>query len=74
MNLLEIRIDEQANAAYIRLASGKVHETRTVGEFQVDYSRSGKVLGIEILGLRQYLEKHGSIKIPPRLLQQANAA
>lgn len=68
---MEIRIDETANAAYIVLSRGKVHETRTVAGFNVDYTRSGKVLGIEILGLRQYLEKHGSIKIPGRFLGKA---
>lgn len=71
---MEIRIDEQANAAYIRLASGAVYETKTVGEFGVDYSRTGRVLGIEIVGLRQYLAKHGSIKIPPRFLAATKAA
>lgn len=70
---MEIRIDQQANAAYIRLAAGKVHETRVVSGLNVDYSRAGKVLGIEILGLREYLGKHGSIKIPPKLLQDRAA-
>ena len=65
---MEIQIDEQADAAYIRLASGTVYETKTVGEFGVDYSCVGRVLGIEIVGLRQYLAKHGSIKISPQFL------
>jgi len=68
---MEIRIDETANAAYIVLARGKVHETKTVSGLHVDYSKAGKVLGIEILGLRQYLEKHGAIKIPSRFLKAA---
>lgn len=66
---IDIRTDAHANAAYIRLSKGKVHSTKEVGEFIVDYSRSGRVLGIEILGLREYLARHGGVvRIPPEFL------
>ena len=48
---------------------GKVQTTRKVGEFIVDYSRTGRVVGLEILDLRDDLARHGGvIRIPPEVL------
>jgi uncharacterized protein YuzE len=64
---MDIRIDELANAAYVRVATGKVFKTAEEGEFTVDYSLTGRVLGVEILGLKQHRERHGGmIRIPSR--------
>ena len=47
---MEIRIDPKADAAYIRLRKGKITRTEEVdGGYVLDYTRAGKVLGIEIL-------------------------
>lgn len=72
---LEIRTDDHADAAYISLSKSEVHLTKEVGEFIVDYSRTGRVLGIEILGLRDYLARNGEvIRIPPEFLPSPKSA
>jgi len=71
---IEIRIDETANAAYVRFASGKVFKSVEEGEFTVDYNRAGKVLGVEILGLKQYVARNGgTFKIPGRFVARVTA-
>lgn len=48
---------------------GKVQTTKKVGEFIVDYSRAGRIVGLEILDLRDDLAWHGGvIRIPPEFL------
>ena len=69
MKDIEIRMDQTANAAYVRYSPGKVFRTAEEGEFIVDYSRSGKVLGVEILGLSGYIARNGGVfKVPGRFV------
>jgi len=51
---LEVSVDEATGtvrAAYLRIRSGQVHETREVSEGRAfaDYDEQGSLLGIEIL-------------------------
>ena len=50
----EIDIDEQADAAYVRVAAGQVQETQEVADgILVDWDSAGSLLGVEVLGLKQ---------------------
>lgn len=47
--MIDVTYDPEADAAYIRLATGKVAETDEAGPFIYDTDAEGRVLGIEIL-------------------------
>ncbi|MDR3582715.1 MAG: DUF2283 domain-containing protein [Candidatus Pacebacteria bacterium] len=46
---MDITYDKEADAIYIRLIKGKLFETRKEGVCLIDYSKGGKILGIEII-------------------------
>ena len=47
---MKFEYDPQADALYIRMASGKVAETEEVRPgLMLDYDENGKILGIEML-------------------------
>ncbi|MDD2536340.1 MAG: DUF2283 domain-containing protein [Macromonas bipunctata] len=49
---MKFEYDPQADALYIRMASGKVAETEEVRPgLMLDYDENGKILGIEMLDL-----------------------
>lgn len=66
---LDIHMDLERDTLYVKLRNLKVHTTRQEGNFAVDYSQSGQVVGVEILHLRNHLQQHGKVRIPPRYLQ-----
>ena len=52
MHPIDIRVDDEAGAAYVRYASGDVAETVEVfeeGTVAADVDSSGAILGIEVL-------------------------
>lgn len=53
--MIDMTYDPEADAAYIRIASGKVAETAEAGPFIYDMDDQGRVLGIEILFASQTL-------------------
>ena len=51
---MKIDYDQAANAAYVRRFEGKVVDSEEVAPWVVyDYDEADKVVGIEILGVRQ---------------------
>ena len=49
----QIEIDEEADAAYVRVAEGAVASTREVADgILVDFDAEDRMLGVEVLGLR----------------------
>lgn len=69
---MDIRIDSEADAAYIRLRRGKVVRTEELGDgYMLDYSRAGKVLGIEILFLSKKMGGALGVTVPDRIWKLA---
>ncbi|NPA86987.1 MAG: DUF2283 domain-containing protein [Candidatus Diapherotrites archaeon] len=51
---MEFEYDPRADVLYIRLGRGKVNESEEIEEgVIVDYDENGKVIGVEILGVRR---------------------
>ncbi|OLV20228.1 DUF2283 domain-containing protein [Deinococcus marmoris] len=72
---MEIRIDTEADAAYIRLRKGKVHRTEELGEgYMLDFSRAGKVIGIEVLHLSKKSAGVLGVDVPERVWKLALSA
>jgi uncharacterized protein YuzE len=53
--MIDMTYDPEADAAYIRVAAGKVAETAQAGPFVYDMDERGRVLGIEILAASRTL-------------------
>lgn len=67
---MQIRFDPAADAAYVQFRTGTSIKTEeTKDGFVVDYNRSGKVIGIEVLAMSKRFPK--GFKIPARLLKLA---
>jgi uncharacterized protein YuzE len=53
-----VEIDTEATAAYIRFGAGKVARTQpfatTDNFFNVDFDRAGRIVGIEVIGLKEF--------------------
>jgi uncharacterized protein YuzE len=55
---MKVTYDKSADAMYIYLKTGKVAKTHEVNErVLVDLDRTGKVIGIEILGVSEQIPK-----------------
>jgi uncharacterized protein YuzE len=53
----DVRYDAEANAAYIRLSSGRVLESAEVAANVVfDFDANGRIVGIELLDARAQLD------------------
>jgi uncharacterized protein YuzE len=49
----EIEIDEQADAAYVRVAARSVERTEEIAEgILIDFDADGELVGVEVLGLQ----------------------
>jgi uncharacterized protein YuzE len=72
--------DPQSGAFYVRLRSGKYHETVPLGEpgfgAGVDVDDQGTVLGVEFLSFEEYAEAveraGGRLEIPERIEDPAH--
>jgi uncharacterized protein YuzE len=53
--MVDMTYDPEADAAYIRLARGKVERTEEAGPFVYDIDAEGRILGIEILSCKTVL-------------------
>lgn len=53
--MIDMTYDPEADAAYIRIASGRVAETAEAGPFAYDMDERGRVFGIEILSASRVL-------------------
>ena len=47
--MIDMTYDPEADAAYIRLAQGKIDRQETIGDLVADVDADGRILGIEIL-------------------------
>lgn len=58
---MELSIDPRADALYLRLRGGRVHETRALLDERVavDLDENGELLGVEVLGIYTPLDEHG---------------
>jgi len=55
---MKIRYDSKIDALYINLASGKYDKSKKITDsIVVDLTKSGKVLGIEILDASENIQK-----------------
>jgi uncharacterized protein YuzE len=64
----KVEFDVDANAAYVRLGTGRVKKTREgkVESLDVlfDYGENGQLVGLEILNLKRAVELYVRPKIP----------
>ena len=58
---MQLEVDSEAGAVYLRLREGRVHETRQLIESQVmaDLDEHGALLGIELLDVPIETDSHG---------------
>lgn len=54
---MQIKIDANADALYIKLRKGKVAKTKNNGDHLVDYDKNGNLIGFEILNLSKAVPK-----------------
>ena len=58
---MELKIDAQARALYLKIRDGRVHETRQLIDLQVlaDFDDTGALLGLEVLDVPAQLDEFG---------------
>ena len=65
---VNVKLDLEANAAYVKLGSGRVNMTKKgkLDSLDVlfDYRTDGLLIGVEVLNLRQALELYLEPKMP----------
>ena len=60
---MKVRYDRETDAIYIKLGEGKYLESEEIEEgVVVDYSKGGKVIGIEILNISSRREDMQELK------------
>lgn len=63
---MRIKVDLESNALYFRLSENKIEESEEVAKgVVVDYDKAGKVVGLEVLNLKERfsLEKLSKISV-----------
>ena len=51
---MRIKVDLESNALYFRLSENKIEESEEVAKgVVVDYDKAGKVVGLEVLNLKE---------------------
>lgn len=59
---MKITFDEEADALYVETAKGKFHTNRKIDDTTVlDLDSKGRVLGFEIIGIREKIRNKDSI-------------
>ena len=69
---MQIKMDINADALYIKLKKGKISKTKNKGDYLVDYDKKGNLLGFEVLnfskkvprGERESVSVIGNQRIP----------
>ncbi len=59
---MEIKLDTQADALYIRTKKGKVYKTIAHDSYILDIDAKGEVIGIEVLNYSKARRQEGSDK------------
>ena len=59
---MEIKLDTQADALYIRTKKGKVYKTIAHDSYILDIDAKGEVIGIEVLNYSKTRRQEGSDK------------
>jgi uncharacterized protein YuzE len=58
----QIEIDEEADAAYVRVTQGAIASTREVADgILVDFDAEDRMVGVEVLGLRSRVGNGDSV-------------
>ena len=62
---MRIAVDPQADALYLKLRDGAVHETRALLDFRVvaDFDANGVLLGLEVLGVNAAVDEFGYAQV-----------
>jgi uncharacterized protein YuzE len=55
---MQIKIDINADALYIKLRKGKIAKTKNNGDHLTDYDKKGTLIGFEILNLSKTIPKN----------------
>ena len=71
---MRIKVDLESNALYFRLSENKIEESEEVAKgVIVDYDKTGKVVGLEILNLKERFSLEELSKINVELPMAASA-
>ncbi len=62
---MQIKIDTNADALYIKLRKGKISQTKDKGDHFVDYDKKGNLLGFEVLNFSKKvpIEERRSVSV-----------
>ena len=63
---MRLKVDMESDALYVRLSEEPIEESEEVsGSIIIDYSKDGKVVGIELLGIKDRfsLEELSTLKV-----------
>jgi len=53
---MKLTLDRRANAAYIKVSSNPIKETKSVSEYcNVDLDENGAIVGVELLFVSEYM-------------------
>jgi uncharacterized protein YuzE len=66
---MRVKVDMESDALYFRLSEDKVHESEeTSPGIIIDYSKKGKIVGIEIIGIKDRFSieelSHMKVELP----------
>jgi len=54
---MQLKIDTNADALYIKLRRGKIAKTKDNGDHLADYDKKGNLLGFEVLNISKVVSK-----------------
>ena len=67
---MKISFDAEADALYLEIADGKFHTNQKVdATTTLDLDKAGRVLGLEIIGVRKRLGKKGTLELMVQVQQ-----
>jgi len=67
---MKISFDPEADALYVEIAKGKFHTNKKVDDTTVlDLDEKGRVLGLEIIGVRERLGTKGKLTLDVQVQQ-----
>ncbi|CAD7767111.1 MAG: hypothetical protein DNFNHJIP_00518 [Candidatus Argoarchaeum ethanivorans] len=73
---MRLKVDMESDALYVRLSEEPIEESEEVsGSIIIDYSKDGKVVGIELLGIKDRfsLEELSTLKVELPTIAYKNA-
>ncbi|MBM3309386.1 MAG: DUF2283 domain-containing protein [Candidatus Altiarchaeales archaeon] len=71
---MKISFDAEADALYVQIVKGKFHSNKKVDENTVlDLDEKGRVLGLEIIGVKERVGEKGVLELMVKVQQKKSA-